>query len=271
MKALSLLLMLLTAPLALAQDGLARLREIQEKCYTPVQKGMADLVVDVVIPQLTKQLNEQAIFGHLNEVGFRVYWTAKPERIAVEVTGLPEGFREIKEDLKARALMKLEEVVPLPLEKKFEGYVFRLDADKSAVRAVDESGLRVIPEFVVVPDGGLLPTKLIAKRTIGNQVTETVWAKAPWSEPRAHPTRSVTTIQEGPQTATIETTRTWQVIAGIGVPSQVRSVVSQRLQTGSDAEKNLSRQSEELVLFKNYKINQGEAMKWFLAAGSGTP
>ena len=40
------------------------------------------------------------IFGKVNEVIFRTYWTANPERVAIEVIGLPEGFKEIKEELK---------------------------------------------------------------------------------------------------------------------------------------------------------------------------
>lgn len=252
-----------------AQDPAALLRTSDEKIYNPKAKGLADLVVDVVDPQLTKQLNDQMIFGIVNEVSFRIYWTAKPERIAIDVLGLPEGFREIKEELKARAIGNFEAIVPLPIEAKFKGYQLAQGAGtQRSVVATDKSGLAPIPEFVFNFDAESRLSQIVAKKAIGTQVTTLEWKKSPWSEPRSHAQRAVSVAVDGPQSTEVSTETSWQVVAGIGVPASVKTSTRQSLKAPGQ-QKPAERKVEEVIYFKNYKVNQGEAMKWFLGQ-SGT-
>ncbi len=90
MKAILLMMILCLGGNVFAQDALTTLRVAQDKIYTPKAKALNDLVVDVINPTITKQLNEQMIFGNLKEVTFRIYWTANPERVAIDVIGMPE-------------------------------------------------------------------------------------------------------------------------------------------------------------------------------------
>lgn len=249
---------------AIAQDATTILRASEEKAYTPKQKGLTDLVVDIVNPQITTQLNEQMIFGHLKEVTFRLYWTSSPERVAIEVMGLPEGFREIKEELKAAMLGRLESIVPIPIEKKFQGYKFRTDSKKpKAVIATDPTGQQTIPEFVFVFDNEGRLSKILAMKPIGEQETNFEWQKSAWSEPRSHVVKSRTSAQNGPQIITTESTTSWQVISGIGLPAIVKTITNQKINQKGQS-RPAERTVEEVVYFKNYKVNQSEAMKWFL-------
>ncbi len=253
-----------------AQEAISYLRGAEEKSYNPKMKGLEDLVVDLINPQLTKELNEQMIFGRVNEVIFRLYWTAKPERVAIEVLGLPEGFREIKEELKAAMLGRLESVIPLALEKKFEGYQFRLASGKQrTVIGTAQSGMQPIPEFEIQFDEeGKLMT-LVAKKPIGHMTSQFSWSKTAWSQPRSAISRVTTRSEDGPQLSEIDSETTWQVVAGIGVPAVVKTRTKQTLRMAGSSEKPLERVVEETMLYKNYKINAGEAMKWFL--GNNTP
>lgn len=252
-----------------AQDPVALLRTSDDKIYNPKAKGLTDLVVDVVDPQLTKQMNDQMIFGIVNEVSFRIYWTAKPERIAIEVLGLPEGFREIKEELKARAIGNFESIVPLPIEEKFKGYQLAKGAGaQRSIVATDKSGLAPIPEFVFNFDAESRLSQIVAKKAIGTQVTTLEWKKSPWSEPRSHALRAVSVAVDGPQSTEVSTETSWQVVAGIGLPVSVKTSTRQALKAPGQ-EKPVERKVEESIYFKNYKVNQGEAMKWFLGQ-SGT-
>lgn len=247
-----------------AQDPAALLKASDDKIYSPRAKGLTDLVVDIVDPQLTKQLNDQQIFGIVNEVSFRVYWTAKPERIAIEVQGLPEGFREIKEELKARAIGNFETIVPIPFETKFKEYQLRPGTGgQRAIIASDKTGLAAIPEFVFRFDAESRLSQIEAKKAIGTQVTTFEWKKSPWSEPRSHAQRSVSVAVDGPQTTEVTTETSWQVVAGLGLPASVKTVTKQTLKAPGQP-KPIERKVEDLVFFKNYKANQGEALKWFL-------
>lgn len=272
MKILFLLCAFFAASTAFSQDALGYLKKSDEITHNPKFRGLKDLVVDLVSPQMSKQLNDQKIFGNVQEVSFRIYWTAQPERIAIEVFGLPDGFREIKEELKAVMVGRLESIIPLALERKLQGYQFKLDPKKPrTVSAVDPSYQRPIPEYELTFDtDGKLAT-MVAKKPVGQASTTLTWAKAPWSEPRFYVTRMSARSEEGPQMTETETDTVWQVIAGIGVPTSVRTRIKQTLKQPGAGSKPIERSIEETLNFKNYKVNVGEAMKWFLGHSTAAP
>lgn len=265
LKFIFLTLLLALSSEAFTQDAAGLLKKADEVSHNPKFRGLKDLVVDLVSPQMTRQLNDQKIFGTVNEVSFRIYWTAQPERIAIEVNGLPEGFREIKEELKAVMVGRLENIIPLPLDKKLQGYQFKLDPKRArVVLATDPSYSRPIPEYELSFDlEGKLVT-MVAKKPIGLITSTFVWNKAPWSEPKFYVIRTSTRSEEGPQLTETDTDTTWQTINGIGFPSAVKTRIKQTLKQPGTANKPIERTIDETLLFKNYKVNAGEAMKWFL-------
>jgi hypothetical protein len=252
-----------------AQDAQGIIKNAEDKSYNPKFRGLTDLVVELVNPQITKQLNDQMIFGTLSQVSFKIYWTANPERVAVEVIGLPEGFREIKEELKAMIVSRLETIIPIPFAQKFKGYQFKksLKQERTIV-ATDNTNMMPVPEYELVVDeeGKLIET--IAKKPIGIIRTKTKWEKANWSEPKYFLTSSVSIAEEGPQTIEILCDTSWQVINSIGVPTVSKTKTKQILKQPGTKNKPMERTVEETLYFKNYKINIGEAMKWFLSHSS---
>jgi hypothetical protein len=255
-----------------AQDAVGYLQKADEVSHNPKLRGLKDLVVDLVSPQMTKQLNDQKIFGNIREVSFRIFWTAQPERLSIEVNGLPEGFREIKEELKAAMIGRLESIIPLPLEKKLQGYKFRIDArNPRTVIAADATNLRPIPEYELGFDVDGKLVSMVAKKPVGLVTSTFIWSKAPWSEPRFYVTRVTSRSEEGPQLTETETETSWQTIAGIGFPSAVRTKIKQSLKQPGSPGRPIERSIDETLLFKNYKVNAGEAMKWFLGHSTATP
>lgn len=255
-----------------AQDANGYLQKADEVSHNPKFRGLKDLVVDLVSPQMTKQLNDQKIFGNIREVSFRIFWTAEPERIAIEVSGLPEGFREIKEELKAAMIGRLESIIPIPLDKKLQGYQFRIDAKKPrTVVATDSTHLRPIPEYELTfdPDGKL--ALMTAKKPVGVVATVFTWTKAPWSDPKFYVTRVSTRSEEGPQLTETESETTWLTVAGLGFPGAIKTRIKQTLKQPGSPTKPIERSIEETLLFKNYKVNAGEAMKWFLGHSTAAP
>lgn len=90
--------------------------------------------------------------------------------------------------------------------------------------------------------------------------------KTKWSEPRSVNKKTSSKSIDGPQVTTIETNIEWQVVSTVGVPLSVTSETKQIISIpGSKIQEN---KTTESVSFKNYKINVGEALKWFLANSS---
>ncbi len=272
LRILFLMSILLCSFSAFSQDALSYLKKADDVSHNPKLRGLKDLVVDLVSPQMSKQLNDQKIFGNVREVTFRIYWTAQPERVAIEVIGLPEGFREIKEELKLAMVGRLENVIPIPLEKKLQGYQFKMNAkNPRTISAVDATYQRPIPEYELTfdTDGKLIT--MLAKKPVGLSTSFFSWSKTPWSDPRFYVTRVTSRNEEGPQLTETETDTTWTVITGIGVPSAVRTKIKQTLKQPGNAGKPIERSIEETLVFKNYKLNAGEAMKWFLGHSTAAP
>lgn len=263
MKTLALIFLLSIYGGAHAEVASALFRKSSEVTYDAQTKGLRELVVDLVNPALTKQLNDQMIFGHLNEVVFRIYWTAKPERVAVEIEGLPEGFREIKDELRAAMVGSLEYAIAPPIEKKFAGYTPRMELGKNNIVFMDDpTHLRPVLgyELGFEADGKLI--QVMAKKPVGIVLTKNQYGKEAWSDGRYVLQRSETIAEEGPQVTQVTTQISYQAFAGIGLPVTVRTLTKQVVRPpGGNPEERLN---EDVLTFKNHKVNDGSALKWFL-------
>jgi hypothetical protein len=246
-----------------AQDVVTIIKNHEDKSYNPRQKGLTDLVVDIISPQITKQLNDQLIFGTLKDVRFRVYWTATPERLSIEVIGMPEGFNEIKQDLKRTIIAQFEGVIPIPLDKKFLQYKLQLDPkNKKGIIAKDNTGIQLIPEYVLNFNNDGRLSEIVAKKTIGEAITKFTWKKSDWSEPRNYIEKTEMTSIDGPQETNTTSVITWMVEKKIGLPSKLEITTMQKIRDQQG--KNQERKIAEEFLYNDYKVNEGEALKWFL-------
>lgn len=250
-----------------AQDGLPIIKGIDEKTYDPRLKGLTDIVVEIVNPSVTKQLNDQGSFGHINELVFKIYWTAQPERVGVDIIGLPEGFKEIKEELKMMIVNRLEHILPKPLEAKLSTYNLKLvQQNPPTVSATDKTHLSPVLEYVIQSDAEKKIVQMISKKPIGLITTKFTTNKYPWTDGKFVIEKIQSDAQEGPQ-QTFQTSETsYQVVQGIGVPLRVTNRTKQIIQQ-PDQQKPLEREIEEVISFNNYKINTAAAMKWFLSQG----
>lgn len=249
----------------LAQDAAGILKLNEEKTYTPRAKGLTDLVVDLVNPQLTKQLNDQMIFGHISEAVFRVYWTAQPPRVAIEVLGMPEGFREIKDELAASMLANVEVIVPVPAASKFSTYTVKADAkNPKMLIATDTTHQQAIPEFEMVFGPGYLLERITAKKPVSLVTTDFTYKKESWSDPRSVMVRSVTKSQEGAQSVVSTVDIAYLQTAGMGLPSVMKTETKQTVVVPGKGAKPLENTVTETLFFKNYKVNTSGATKYFI-------
>lgn len=259
MKSLVILFCLLISSVC-AQEPTAYMAKFDSRVYSLKTKGVKDFVVDIESDKLTKQLNDQMIFGRVKEVIFRTYWTANPERIAIEVLGLPEGFREVKEELKLSILSLMDNLIPVPMVNRFAGYKLVAGPGAKEFTAQDTTGIASIPSYVLKFDAQDKLTQIIAKKNIGSLTITPAYEKESFTEGRWVLKSQTSSNAENGQTLTIKKTLTYGTAQGIGVLTGLRVLTEQKLE-GSKA-KPLN--SEESLEFKNYKINSGDAFKYFL-------
>jgi hypothetical protein len=245
---------------AWSQDPTFFLNNFDAKVYSLKTKGVKDFVVDIESSKLTKQMNDQMIFGKVKEVIFRTYWTSNPERIAIEVIGLPDGFREIKEELKLSIFSVIENLLPLTTVQRFAGYKFHSGASPKEFVAQDSTGIANVPSFIVKFDNQDRMIEVIGKKTIGTLVTIPKYEKDGFAGGKWVLKSSSTDSSENGQSLIVRKDLSYGTSQGIGVLSKVTMTTEQR----SDAPGAKALISEETVEFKNYQINAGEALKYFL-------
>lgn len=264
MKVLFFSLFMMTS--AFAQDPAAYLKSFDAKIYSLKTKGVKDFVVDIESTKLTKQMNDQQMFGKVEELIFRTFWTADPERLAIEVVGLPDGFIEVKEELKMSILQLMDNLIPPPMSQKFPGYKLSQVRPRE-ITAQDTSGIAPIPSFTLKFDEKDKLVEIIGNKPIGTLNVKPVFEKPSFAEGKWVLMSQTTTTSENGQTLTVTKDLNYEKSDGISVLSEVEVSTEHKMEN-KDAKAN---RSSETINFKNYKINQGEALKYFLGEAKSSP
>lgn len=259
MKFLVLLLSLLSLNVW-SQDPNAYLTNFDNKVYSLKTKGVKDFVVDIESSKLTKQLNDQMIFGVVKEVIFRTYWTNSPERLAIEIVGLPEGFREIKEELKLAIISQIDNLLPMTTAQRFAGYKFHSGASPKEIVAQDTTGIAQVQSYVMKFDSVDKLLEVVGKKNIGTLIITPAYEKESFADGKWVLKSLTTTSSENGQTAIVKKSLSYGTSQGIGVLTEVELSTEQK----SEAPGTKPLILEENLVFKNYKINTGDAFKYFL-------
>lgn len=243
-----------------AQDPTNYLKNFDAKVYSLKSKGVKDFVVDIESSRLTKQMNEMQVFGRVKELIFRVYWTANPERAAIEIIGLPEGFREVKEELKVSLIGMLDSIIPQTFAQRFHGYKFTQGATAKEIIAKDNSGIAPVPTYVIKFDNQDKLIEVDGIKPVGTLVTTPIYEKEAFSDGKWVLKKQTTTTSENGQSLTITKTLAYTLADGMGVVKEVGITTEQKLPNSDSKPVSIS----ESITFEKYKINTGEALKYFL-------
>lgn len=249
-----------------AQDPLSYLKAFDSKVYSLKQEGIKEFVVDIESTRLTKQMNEQQLFGKVDGLIFRVYWTAVPERLAIEVMGLPEGFKEVKEDLKNNILPLIDNILPLPTAQRFSGYKFTQGKKQREILATDTSGLAPIPSYSLLLDEEGKLKEVTGHRPVGSLVVTPTYETDSLMPGKWLLKKQITMTVENGQKMTLAK----KLDYGKGQRLPVVTAIEVTTEYASESSDTKPVSMTETIEFKNYKINEGVAFKYFLGESKGT-
>ncbi len=266
MRALLFLIASLFAYSVWAQDPNVYLNNFDAKVYSLKTKGVQDFVVDIESSKLTRQLNDQMIFGKVENVIFRTYWTANPERLAIEIIGLPEGFKEIKEELKLSVMSILDALIPPTTLQRFAGYKFQVGASAKQFTATDTTGIAAVQNYIFKFDDQDRLVSVIGKKVVGELEITPKFEKESFADGKWVLRSLKTANTEQGQTFTVIKDLAYGNHQGMGVLSRLK-VTTEQTSTSKGSKQLILEESYE---FKNYKINAGESLKYFLGEGPKT-
>lgn len=250
---------------AFAQDVASYLKNFDAKIYSLKSKGVKDFVVDIESSKLTRQMNDLQQFGKVEELIFRAYWTAEPERLAIEVIGLPDGFKEIKEELKLSILPMMDNLIPQTMPQRFAGHKFQNGANSREIIARDTSGMAQIPSYLIKFDEQDKVIEVIANKAVGTLEVRPLYEKSPFADGKWVLKQQTNHSTENGQSLVVTKSLDYEKIQGMGVLSEVQINSEYKLIQGK------STKFSESITFKNYRINEGEGLKYFLGESKILP
>jgi hypothetical protein len=261
---LCLLLGLIISFGSLAQDPKSYFDQFDNRLYSLKTKGVKEFVVDVRSSKLTKLMNDQMTFGKVDDLYFRIYWTASPLRIAAEVMGLPEGFKEVKDELKVSILSTMDNLVPIPLNDRFASYKISTGAQPKEFVAIDQTGLAPVPSYLLKFDKQDRLAEIQGKKPVGTLDVKLSYDKESFSDGKWVLKSQVSETSESGQTLKSRKVFIYGQSSGLGVVTRVDATTEQ-----SWAHENMKPLIvEESLEYRNYQINTGEALKYFLGESS---
>lgn len=260
MKIFALLFILVTLPTLAADQG-EYLKFFDSKVYSLKTKGVKDFTVEISSSKLTKQLNDLKSFGEIKNLKFKLYWTANPERLDIEIIGLPDGFLQLKDELRASILPVIDNLLPMTLAQRFPGYKFTAGKEKATILATDTTGLAPIPSYTLEFDSQDRLIKIVGNRPLGTQEIDFIFEKKAFTDGKWALISVESEVSDNGQTIKIIRKLNYGSTQGIGTLSSVDMTTEQSLK--KEGAKPVS-QSDHIE-FSNYQINSGAAFKHFLS------
>lgn len=260
----TLIFLFLGGPLN-AQSKIDELEQYDLRAYSPINYGLKDLVFEARISNLQKLLEEQYNLKNLIDVYYKIYWIF-PGQYKIEVEGIPEGFVDLKLELRELIKDKLEFVVPMPFAAKIRGYElsYKSKSPKVLIEGVDRGQTREINRIEIEMDnnGKLLSLSGFGPR--GMNRSEFDLNIKPWSHNKwvVDTFQTVTPFASGEVRVIHEVS--YESQAGIGLPSEIDVKTVQKVEVPIEEGKTETKKMEmgSKIVFTKYEINTGKAQRY---------
>lgn len=257
-KLIIISLMMTFSHLSFGESAKEFLNQFDSRIYNPKQYGLNDLSLKVRIKDLTKQLNEQLVFGKLKDVYFELYWKS-PDKVKVEVIGMPKGFKEVKSKLAQGVLMRMDFIIPRPLSEQMKDYEIKLTSEKgkNTITATDTRGIQQISEILYLFDENQNLTRSISKSAVGMETFDLKYDTHAWSQNKKVLEGYKMQRVEGVSTVEMNVKIKYKKVSQFGFPESMELVTKQILTQPQGKSKTYERESKTSLSFFDHKVNTG--------------
>lgn len=235
------------------------------RSYSPVKNGLKDFTCQIRVKGLTDQVKKDLVNVKINdEIYYKLYWVY-PGKIDITVEGLPKGFEELKQNLKGLVVNRLDYLVPQDLTKRLRPYKLEAKPIKGGtlVLGSDPSNRLAVNKIELKFDGEEKLTSYKSYSPLGFQQSEFDFGKKSWSKNKWVLERVKAKTVQGPQITEIKTEIDYENNVGYGFPVEINIETLQYVLAPGENEKKNERSGETVINFSQYKINAGEAQKYF--------
>ncbi|MBF0300124.1 MAG: hypothetical protein HQK51_15490 [Oligoflexia bacterium] len=262
------------------------LKKFDTSTYHPEVFGLKDLAADVRFSNFDKEIGNQLGQLKIDDLYFTIYWLASG-KVDVEISGLPKGFVMVKDTLIRSVQVYIDFIIPKTFADKAKNYEIRPLKDAKEIKegeklekgerlfiGTDKTHLNMVHEIKMVFDDKDRLQKLFMLTPQGTEDTYFTWEKEKWSQNKWVLSSIILKSDYGIQSKIVRNDITYNSFSGIGLPIRVSintEVFTKNVgTTKTNTEKKNSKSSDSIfniqreLIISNYRINSGEAQKYFL-------
>lgn len=251
----------MTSMTLLAASNIVRNYDV--RTYNAAEEGLQDLTFEVRYDGLKEMVSERLGIDGLVDLYFQVYWIT-PGRFEVRIAGLPDGFEELRAQLRAMIRPRLELIIPEALTARLRGYQLRsrsIDGGQQVI-AEDPTHGKAINRILINFDRSGRMTRIQTQSPMGTNTTHLEMTPKSWSNNKWVIDRMEVRTVQGIQMTTQVKEITYTAVAGFGLPEKIKIKTTQQLVRPENEEGETFEQVEEgVVRFSNYVVNSGNAKK----------
>lgn len=235
------------------------------RSYDPVRNGLKDLTCEIRLKGLTERLRKELVSLKIpGEVYYKLYWLY-PGKLDIVIEGLPKGFNELKNNLKNLVVNRVDYLIPQKLGKRLRSYKMTTKSVKNGllVKGEDPTNTKAVNRIELMFDGDERLLSYKSYSPLGFQQSTFEYGKKSWSKNKWVLEKSFAKTIQGPQVTEIETEIDYGNQVGFGFPESIEIETTQYVVAPGEKEKKQERKGETVLTLSKYKINSGEAQKYF--------
>jgi hypothetical protein len=234
---------------------------MDERFITAKKSGIKDLYFEARFPYLKKRLNEQKIYGKIEEIFFKVYWTSNG-KYKIDLYGMPKGFKELRE--------KLQFMLSAQLGFFFEpGWGERLKKLTTKIEGKDSTGIRLSAkdlkyvdpanEIILYLNNNKDLNKVVVKSPSGTEITNYDFSTTKWSKGKLVLQSMKVKNFQGKFSVLTGKKISYMAQKGFHVPESIEIDSEQNLAVGTAQKRSHKKNYQDKIILSSYKINQGIA------------
>lgn len=245
--------------------GFKSLEQFDKTFYFPQDHGLEDLTFEVHHNKLLENFKNNFSLGNLKELYYKVYWT-NSSNVDIEVMGLPEGFQELRDQLKLFIVERLDFVLPNKFQDRYKDFKF-VEKDLKGKLVLELNSDEVTAEYsnLILEFGS---DGLLNKFTAIDTATRTeskISYKPIGSTQKEFVIDQVETEKlQGIYKTKLSLKLKYDQVSPFTFPVTIEAEGVQSLSKSVKTKDKISPVEEAWVItFKNYKVNTGEASRHF--------
>ena len=238
------------------------------RSYSPVNYGLKDLVFEARISTLIDLLKERANISNIVDVYFKIYWIF-PGQYQIVVEGLPQGFEELKAELREVIRERLDYVIPVELAGKLRGYnlTYKEKTPEIIIEGLDPTQTKSINRIELTFESNGKLNRFQTFSPAGVTDSKIASSVKPWSHNKWVVDNLTIVTLQGQFKNTTTNRLSYTTQSGVGLPEKIIVNTVQEVVVPADFKGKVEKaEMNSEIVFSKYEVNSGKAQR-FLTQG----